>query len=140
MNPFQSLHSYEYFVYTLQQHHQHIVYSTLTIKQTGRLFAEVIGDLILGKDYRLSIYELLVLNELSLVIDAYSDEAWQNTSKLYWYDSQPHPHIPELASTDPHHKHVPPNIKRNRIPAPELSFLKPNLPFLIQELATLVDE
>jgi hypothetical protein len=39
------------------------------------------------------------------------------------------------ASTDPHHKHVPPDIKRHRIPAPGLSFEQPNLPFLIAEVA-----
>jgi hypothetical protein len=33
-----------------------------------------------------------------------------------------------------HHKHIPPNIKRNRIPAPDLSFESPNLPFLIGEI------
>ena len=45
-----------------------------------------------------------------------------------------HPHIPELASTNPHHKHVPPDIKHNRIPAPGISFEEPNLLFLIQEI------
>jgi len=54
--------------------------------------------------------------------------------KLYWYDSQPHPNDAVLASTYPHHKHVPPNIKHNRIPAPDLSFTRPNLPFLIEEI------
>lgn len=39
-----------------------------------------------------------------------------------------------LASTHPHHKHIPPNIKRQRIPAPGLSFTHPNLPFLIGEI------
>ncbi len=34
----------------------------------------------------------------------------------------------------PHHKHVPPDIKRNRIPAPALSFTRPNLPLLIEEI------
>jgi len=34
----------------------------------------------------------------------------------------------------PHHKHVPPNIKRHRIPAPGISFTAPNLPFLIEEI------
>ena len=53
---------------------------------------------------------------------------------LYWYDPQPHPDDPSLASAFPHHKHVPPDIKRNRIPAPGLSFEQPNLPFLIEEI------
>jgi hypothetical protein len=34
----------------------------------------------------------------------------------------------------PHHKHVPPDIKHNRIPAPNLSFERPNLPVLIAEI------
>ena len=54
--------------------------------------------------------------------------------RLYWYDSQPHPHTPELQNTHPHHKHIPPDIKHNRIPAPGLSFTQPNLPFLIEEI------
>jgi hypothetical protein len=33
-----------------------------------------------------------------------------------------------------YHRHVPPNIKRNRIPAPGLSFTRPNLTFLIEEI------
>ena len=30
--------------------------------------------------------------------------------------------------------HVPPDIKHHRIPAPDLSFTRPNLPFLIEEI------
>ncbi len=58
----------------------------------------------------------------------------RHKEKLYWYDSFPHPNDPSLASTHPHHKHVPPDIKHHRIPAPELSFTRPNLPFLIEEV------
>jgi hypothetical protein len=49
----------------------------------------------------------------------------------------PHPHIPELQSTHPHHKHVPPEIKHNRIPAPGIAFDRPNLPYLIAEVEAL---
>jgi len=49
-------------------------------------------------------------------------------------DSQPHPNDPTLASTHPHHKHIPPDIKHHRIPTLDLSFVQPNLPFLIAEL------
>ena len=41
---------------------------------------------------------------------------------------------PTLQSTYPHHKHIPPDIKHHRIPAPEMSFTRPNLPFLIEEI------
>ena len=36
--------------------------------------------------------------------------------------------------TDPHHKHVPPDIKHHRILAPEMSFTRPNLSVLVQEI------
>ena len=51
-----------------------------------------------------------------------------------WYDSQSHPDDSSLASTDPHHKHIPPDIKHHRVPAPGLSFHQPNLSFLIEEI------
>jgi hypothetical protein len=51
-----------------------------------------------------------------------------------WYDSHEHPQDPTLASTHPHHKHIPLDLKHHRIPASGLSFTQPNLPFLIQEI------
>lgn len=66
----------------------------------------------------------------------YGYVVWQAGEKLYYYDSQPHPHIPELAGTHPHHKHVPPDIKHHRIPAPGLSFEHSNLEFVIREIET----
>lgn len=42
-----------------------------------------------------------------------------------------------LTSTFPHHKDVPPDIKRNLISAPEISFNRPNLPVLIREIEGL---
>jgi len=35
-----------------------------------------------------------------------------------------------------HHKHIPPDIKHHRVPAPGLSFSSPNLSFLITEIET----
>lgn len=37
-----------------------------------------------------------------------------------------------------YHKHVPPNIKRNRIPAPGLGFEHPNLPQIVAEIEVLI--
>ena len=68
----------------------------------------------------------------------YCRASYPDKDKLYWYDSFPHPNDPELAATDPHHKHVHPDIKRHRVPAPELSFTRPNLPFLIREVEQLL--
>jgi Family of unknown function (DUF6516) len=58
--------------------------------------------------------------------------------RFNWYDDFPHPQDLSLASTFPHHKHIPPEIKRNRIPAPNISFTNPNLPFLLQEIEELI--
>ena len=54
------------------------------------------------------------------------------------YDDFPHPNDPALASTHPHHKHLPPDIKHHRVPAPGLSFLRPNLPLLLREIDELL--
>jgi hypothetical protein len=137
MNPFQSLRDYETFVYTLPQSFPQIVRSTLVVARRGRLFAELSGEVILASVHRLVVYERLTWDTGPLVIEGYSYEVWHGSEKLYWYDSQPHPGDPTLASTAPHHKHVPPDIKRHRIPAPDLSFTLPNLAFLIREIESL---
>lgn len=135
MPPFQSLRDYEIFVYTLAERFPIIQHSTLVVARRGRQFAEMSGELALPEGYRLTIYERLRWEANgTLVIEDYGYEAWQGNEKLYWYDSQPHPNDPALASTHPHHKHIPPDIKHHRIPAPDLSFTQPNLPLLIEEL------
>lgn len=134
MNPFSSLREYERFVYTLQQRFPSITRSTLVLVRRGRLFAELSGELTFAGGRRLVVYERLTWDTGPLTIEGYSYEVWLGGEKLYWYDSQPHPHDPALASSHPHHKHVPPNIKRHRIPASDLSFTAPNLVFLIREI------
>ena len=97
------------------------------------------GELTFAYGYRVVIKERLSYDDI-VVIEEYGYELWHNIEKLAWYDSQPHPDDPTLASTHPHHKHVPPNIKRNRIPAPQISFSQPSLPVLIQEIEALITE
>lgn len=72
--------------------------------------------------------------DYQLLVYRYGYEVWKGSEKLWWYDSQPHPEDPLLQSTHPHHKHVPPNIKHNRVPAPGMRFDRPNLPFLVGEV------
>ena len=69
----------------------------------------------------------------------YCQPGYPQKNKLYWYDSFPHPNNPALAVTDPHHKHIPPDIKHHRVPAPDRSFTTPNLPFLIREIEQLTE-
>ena len=71
------------------------------------------------------------------LITSYGYEVYRGTERLYWYDDFPHPEDPTLASTFPHHKHVPPDIRHNRIPASNLQFAHPNLIAIIEEIESL---
>jgi hypothetical protein len=127
-----SVRNYEQFIYTLPQRYPWIRQSTLVLIMHGPAFGELTGRLIFDGDIHLEVWEDLDFDEPS--IQGYSYAVNRAGERLYWYDPQPHPHIPELADNHPHHKHVPPNIKRNRITAPELSFSRPNLPYLLEEI------
>jgi hypothetical protein len=134
MTPFSSLADYERYVYTLQQRFTSIRRSTLVVIRRGARFAELGGELEVAGGFRLVVYERLSWDSGPVRIEGYSYEAWRGSAKLHWYDSQPHPHDAAVAGSDPHHKHIPPDIKHHRVPAPELTFDAPNLPFLIGEL------
>ncbi len=138
MNPFQSLHDYEEFIYTLKQRHQSVQRSTLIVAQRGKRTAIVQGEIAFAKGYRITLKERISFDAGQVVIESYGYELWFNEEKFSWYDSQPHTNEPNLASTNPHHKHVPPNIKHNRIPAPNIHFDQPNMQFLIQEIESLL--
>lgn len=138
MNAFQSLRDYEEFIYLLRQRYEAIQQSTLVVIPLGPRTAIVEGELAFANGYRITVQEQLSLDAGHVVIDFYGYVLWHGSNKLAWYDPQPHPHIPALASTHPHHKHVPPDIKHNRIPAPTISFVQPNLPALIQEIESLI--
>ena len=71
------------------------------------------------------------------LITSYGYEVYRGDERLYWYDDFPHPHDQTLAVTHPQHKHIPPDIKHHRIPAPGIRFDRPNLPQLIQEIEAL---
>lgn len=134
MNPFLSLHNYEEFIYTLKKSYPSVQSSTLIIVRRGKRTAIVQGEIIFAKGYRITIKERLSFDIDQVVIESYGYEFWCYDEKIAWYDSQPHPNEPKLASSYPHHKHISPDIKHNRIPAPGMRFDEPNLPFLIQEI------
>ena len=136
-DPFRTPEDYELFLYGLAEKFPFIRRSTLTLVRRGRSLARISGELHFDHGFRLVVLERVTFERLPIVIDGYGYEVWQGEEKLYWYDSQPHPNEPGLQSTHPHHKHVPPDIKHHRIPAPDLSFTKPNLPALIQEIQRL---
>ncbi len=90
------------------------------------------GRVIFEGNLALSVFERLDFERGRILF--YSYEIYRGNELLVWYDSQPHPDELALASTHPHHKHVPPDIKRHRVAAAEMSFTRPNLPVLIDEI------
>lgn len=110
--------------------------STVTVWSVSPFTGIAEGEIFFTGGFRLRIREELDFDDA--LITSYGYEAYQEGEKLYWYDDFPHPNDPTLASTHPHHKHVPPNIKRNRIPAPGLSFSQPNLPQIVAEIEALI--
>ena len=137
-SPLRTIEDYELFLYTLTEQFPSVHRSTVTLIRRGASLARVAGELYFEHDLRLVLRERLVYDRLPVNIEWYGYEVWQGEEKLYWYDSQPHPGELLLQDTHPHHKHVPPDLKHTRIPAPEMSFTRPNLPLLIQEIDSLI--
>ena len=125
-------HTYEQIVYSLPARYPAIERSTLLLATVGPMLAKVEGQVTFSGGVVLDVWELVDFD--AGVIRTYSYEINRGGEKVAWYDPWEHPHIPELASTHPHHKHVPPDIKHNRVPAPGVHFDRPNLPALIEEI------
>ncbi|MEI6531150.1 MAG: DUF6516 family protein [bacterium] len=127
-----SIADYETFVYGLPGAFPCIMMSTLVVVHTGPVTAVVKGEIHFERGFVLRVLE--VVNARQQRIEHYGYELWLGNVELWWYDSWPHPDLPELAGSHPHHKHIPPDIKQHRIPAPGLGFQSPNLPALIREV------
>ena len=104
MSRFQSLREYEEFIYTLPQAFPSVRRSTLIVTRRGKTVATLQGELAFEAGLRVVVKERLTCDDDGVVIRSYGYEIWQDAEKIIWYDSQPHPDIPELASTHPHHK------------------------------------
>jgi len=131
-----SLEEYQTFIYTLAASFPLVESSTLVIRWVDEDTRWVIGEVFFAHDIRLHVSEVINFSRGAIV--RYGYEVYRGDERLYWYDSQPHPDDPSLVSTHPHHKHVSPDIKHHRLPAPELSFSHPNIPFLIEEIEELL--
>lgn len=132
MMPITDFHTYGELVYSLQGLYPRVLRSTLVVASIGPTLAKVEGQVLFETDVVLDVWELVDFDARK--IRNYSYEIYHAGEKIAWYDPFEHPDIPELASTHPHHKHIPPDLKRNRIPAPDMSFEEPNLPTLIEEI------
>lgn len=129
--PLASLMEYSRFVAELFDHPK-VRRCTVAVWSDSPYTGTAEGEVLFTHGFRLRVRE--ELDFCAGLITSYGYEVYQGEERLYWYDDFPHPNDPSLAATYPHHKHVPPDIKRHRMPAPELSFARPNLPLLIQEI------
>lgn len=133
-SPLKSLSEYSRFVAELLANPQ-IVRSTVTLWSDSPYTGIAEGEVLFSNGIRLRMREEIDFSVA--LITSYGYEVYRGDERLYWYDDFPHPEDPALASTFPHHKHVPPDIRRNRIPAPGLSFEAPNLPMILREIQDL---
>ena len=130
--PITDFHIYGKLIYSLQERYASVRRSTMVLASIGPTLAKLEGQVIFENDVVLDVWELVDFAVGQ--IRNYSYEIYQAGGKIAWYDPFEHPHIAELASTYPHHKHILPDLKHNRIPAPGISFGQPNLPTLIEQI------
>ena len=130
-NPLNSLTNYSRFVGEMLDRPT-IERSTVRVWSDSPYTGVAEGEVFFSNNIRLRLRE--ELDFYAGLTASYGYEVYQHSERLYWYDDFPHPNDPSLASTFPHHKHVPPVIKHNRIPAPEISFNRPTLPMLVREI------
>jgi len=129
--PLKSLDNYSRFISEILDRDD-VEKTTITVWSNSPYSGTAEGEVFFKDGIRLRMREELDFD--AGLITSYGYEVYKNETRLYWYDDFPHPNDISLASTFPHHKHIPPNIKRNRIPAPNIDFNHPNLPFILQEI------
>jgi hypothetical protein len=130
-NPLRSLSNYSRYLAKLFERPD-IAMSTVTAWSDSPYTGIAEGEVLFASGLRLRMREEIDFDEG--IITSYGYEVYRGENRLYWYDDFPHPNDPTLGSTMPHHKHIPPDIKHHRVPAPGMSFDRPNLPLLIQEI------
>jgi Family of unknown function (DUF6516) len=130
--PLEDIGGYSAFIYSLPDRHPFVTGSTLTLIPVGATLAKLEGRIECSGGIHLEIWELV--DFAARRIRSYSYEVYRGVEKLGWYDSWEHAEIPALASTFPHHRHVLPNLRENRVPAPGISFESPNLDVVLSDV------
>jgi Family of unknown function (DUF6516) len=133
-NPLGSLGAYSRFV-AQWLNRGTVSRSTVVVWSDSPFTGVAEGEVLFRNGVRLRMHEDLDFS--AALIASYGYEACRGAERLFWYDDFPHPEDASLASTFPHHKHVPPDIRHHRVPAPDMSFAHPNLPFVIREIEAL---
>lgn len=106
-NLLQSLNAYSQLVASLLSVPPALT-STVKVWSTSPYTGIAEGEVQFGHGVRLRMRE--ELDFAAALIAAYGYEIDRQGERLYWYDDFPHPDDASLASSFPHHKHIPPNI------------------------------
>lgn len=127
--------TYEHLLYTLPQQYSEVASWSLHLFTRSATVGLVKESVQFHNGGELRMRELVALPH-GEILD-YSYDVLRDGEVIRWYDPQPHLGNPDLASTYPHHLHTPPDIKRNRKPAPGFRFAAPSLPSLIRDCIAL---
>lgn len=130
-NPLSSLTDYSRFLVELL-HRPTVLQSTVAVWSDSPFTGIAEGEVSFSNGARLRMREELDFD--AALIASYGYEVYRGPDRLFWYDDFPHPEDAALASSFPHHKHVPPDIRHHRVPAPSMSYNRPNLPALLAEI------
>ena len=133
--PLDDIASYSAWIYSLAERHPAITGSTLALALIGATLAKLEGRIECEGGVHVEVWELV--DFAARRIRTYSYEVYRHGEKTGWYDPWPHPEIAELAATFPHHKHVPPDLRHHRVPAPGIGFAAPNLDVVLEDLQRL---
>ena len=130
--PLDDIASYSAFVYALAERHPFVTRSTLALVPVGATLAKLDGRIECQGGVHLEVWELI--DFAAKRIRSYSYEVYRGGEKICWYDAWEHPEIPALASTFPHHRHIPPNLRDHRVAAPGISFALSNLDVVLHDV------
>jgi hypothetical protein len=130
--PLDDIASYSAFIYAVAARHPFVASSTLALVPIGATLAKLEGSIECPDGIHLEVWELI--DFAAKRIRTYSYEVYRRNEKICWYDSWEHPEIPTLATTFPHHKHIQPNLRDNRVPASGISFESPNLDVVLEDI------
>jgi len=131
----QSYAQYTQLIYSLLANRPTVASHTLAVYTVSQTVGLTRGKVLFHSGHQLHVFEQI--DFVAQRILKYFYELTYEDESLWWYDPMPHPDVPELQSTHPHHKHTPPDLKHHRIPAPGLSFTEPNLLRLLEEAESL---
>lgn len=130
--PLEDIASYSAFIYALRERHSFVTESKLTLAPIGATLAKLEGRIECQGGIHVEVWELV--DFAMHRIRNYSYEVYRGGEKVCWYDAWEHPEIPALASTFPHHKHLPPDLRNNRVPAAGIRFDSPNLDVVLEDV------